>query len=531
MSKEFSHIFLGRSFTQGSIIVDAKNEEMFVWKSVGNESIISAVKKSEISSIDWLYTPRGYELRLWKADDDFVSYLGFKEADYEQLESQIVQVQVESDIPFNKVETCMKGVNWGKPVIKGSHMMMYFEDKELFSISLADDIKNCQKIPKNSELLLEFRDDEHTDKNSIQLTEIRFVCPETSEPAEDQDEEEQEEKNLAIKDMTADALHEKISQKADLSKDLGTPVASFSQMPVLIPRGKYNVDLFKSHLRLYGRTYVHKITYKQISTLFLLPKPGDQHMYLVISLDTPFRQGQKSHFHIVFQIEKHKTLDEPLSIKLEKNEMGDLTPKMNGKIYEVFAKVLRSLTKKKLIGSGKYVTHGNDKALKCSLKANEGQLFFLEKSVFFLHKPVIYIRHDEIKLIKFLRASSGNRFFDLSIILKNGKSHTFLNIDQNESELLSEFLKSKDLKTEKDIRDDKIKMDQIMGDDDEEDDEDFVGKSDEEDEDASDEDEDDLESETAALLKEAGLDAKDDGTTRKRKKSSGDSEKPSKKTK
>lgn len=528
---------------QGTLSVDAKSEEMFVWKPVGNESIISSgsstVRKSEIASIDWLYTTKGYEVRIWKSEDDFVELLGFKETDFEILEGQITQLQLEKDIHFGKVDVCLKGVNWGRPTIKGSHMMMHFEDKEIFSISLADDIKNCQKNPKNSELILEFRDDDNADKNAIQLTEIRFVCP------------DEVEENVA--DITAEHLHKEISEKADLSKDLGNAVATFQQMPVVIPRGKYNVDLYKTYLRLYGRTYAHKINYKQISTLFLLPKPGQQHWYLVISLDVPFRQGQKSHFHIVFQIEKNIVIkpDDPLVIRLEKKEIEEtyaehkITSKMSGKTYEVFAKVLRALTGKKLIGAGKYNSFNNEKAVKCSLKANEGFLFFLEKSVFFLHKPVVYMRHDEIKSFKFQRADStgsGSRYFDLVVMLRNGKNHTFSNIDKNEYASLAQFLPSKGLTVENIIPRETATMSEILGagGDDEEDDEDFVAeKSEEEDESASEGDDDEdfdkfvegdegLEDETEALLKDA---EQGETSDKKRKKASSSSEESSKKVK
>ena len=37
--------------------------------------------------------------------------------------------------------------------------------------------------------------------------------------------------------------------------------------------------------------------------------------------------------------------------------------------------------------------------IKCSYKANDGVLYFLEKSILFVHKPVIDIEHESIKEI------------------------------------------------------------------------------------------------------------------------------------
>ncbi|KAG2381517.1 hypothetical protein C9374_006506 [Naegleria lovaniensis] len=544
-SKEFNSILLGRTAgPQGTLTVDAKKDETFIWKPIGNEAIISSgssvVKKNEIEKFEWLYTTKGFCLRIWKDNEDMVEYIGFKEADYDALESQITQLQLENDKPFNKVDACVTGVNWGKPAIKGNNMTMYFDNKEIFSISLADDVKNCQNIPKNSELVLEFRDDDPADKNSIQLTEIRLVCPEDTDEdgaAEDGTKEKSTEKKQ--NPYSAETLHEEIAKRTAFSNDTANAIASFSQTPVVIPRGKYNVDLYKNNLRLYGRTYAHKIFYKQISTLFLLPKPDEKHMYLVLSLDVPVRQGQKSHFHIVFQFDKEAKIKpaDPLQLNYDPNDYPKdaLSPTMSGKTYEVFAKVLRALTGKKLIGPGKYNSFHGKKGIKCSLKANEGFLFFLEKSVFFLHKPVIYLRHDEIKSIKFQRADttgSGSRFFDLVFVLKNGKNHTFSNIDKNEYDALAEFLPSKGLNVENIISREQPNINEILGgEDDEEDDEDFVdSKSDEEAEEEEDDDEefekfveekDALQSETEALLKDAG--DIDDLSSKKRKKATSSS--------
>ena len=46
---------------------------------------------------------------------------------------------------------------------------------------------------------------------------------------------------------------------------------------------------------------------------------------------------------------------------------------MNGLLYEVVAKVFRSFSEKKIIGTGTYTTHDNEKGLKCTLKTTEGQ--------------------------------------------------------------------------------------------------------------------------------------------------------------
>ncbi|KAL9653654.1 hypothetical protein ABK040_009131 [Willaertia magna] len=523
-AKEFSQIYLGRtSGSLGNLTVDAKNDsgDIFSWRS-NSSSGTSSVNKRDIKSIDWLYTSKGYELRVW-TEDECIEYVGFKESDYDTIEAQITQFQLENDIPFGKVDLCLQGVNWGKPQMKSNQLIMLFNGKESFSISVPDEVKNCQKLPKNSELVLELRGEEENlmGPNEIQLSEIRFICPEG----------EGEENNV----LSVENLHKAITDKADLSRELGNAIAIFSQVPAVTPRGKYNVDLFKNHLRLHGRTYAHNINYKQISTLFLLPKPGGTHMYLVISLDAPIRQGQKPYFHVVFQFEKRTQIkpEDPLNLKLDKKELETqyaeykLTNKMSGKLYEVFAKIIRAFTHKKLIGPGKFSTTTDDKAVKCSLKANEGFLYFLEKSVFFLHKPVIYMRHEEIKSFKPQRAhdiqrSGGSRSFDLVIALKNGKSHTFSNISKEEYDALIKFLQEKGLPVENVVQPREANLQELAGDDDEEDDEDFVAGKDDEEEDDEDFNEFVTEKELSAGEAESLKDSKEgdsqEQTTNKRKK-------------
>ena len=41
--------------------------------------------------------------------------------------------------------------------------------------------------------------------------------------------------------------------------------------------------------------------------------------------------------------------------------------------------------------------------IKCSYKANDGVLYFLEKNILFAHKPVLDIILDSIKEIEFLK--------------------------------------------------------------------------------------------------------------------------------
>jgi len=71
----------------------------------------------------------------------------------------------------------------------------------------------------------------------------------------------------------------------------GEVIAQLSELNLLIPRGKYSLDLYTTFLKLHGRTHDYKIMYKDINKGFLLPKPDGVYMAYVIHLKSPLRQG------------------------------------------------------------------------------------------------------------------------------------------------------------------------------------------------------------------------------------------------
>jgi len=87
------------------------------------------------------------------------------------------------------------------------------------------------------------------------------------------------------------------------------------ELPLLVPRGKYVTDLYKDSMRFHGSTYNYTIKYKNIKYAFLLPKPDDIHMYVVLGLDKPLRQGNTTYSYIVMMFKKD--LEETIKLKLK----------------------------------------------------------------------------------------------------------------------------------------------------------------------------------------------------------------------
>lgn len=79
-------------------------------------------------------------------------------------------------------------------------------------------------------------------------------------------------------------------------------------------------------------------------------------------------------------------------------------------------------------------SHHNQAGVKCSIKANEGHLYCLDKSFMFVPKPATYISFDNIAVIVMSRvggAVSASRTFDITITMKGGSGeHQFSNINR-----------------------------------------------------------------------------------------------------
>lgn len=229
----------------------------------------------------------------------------------------------------------------------------------------------------------------------------------------------------------------------------------FSDTLCLTPRGRYDIDMFPAFLRLRGKTTDYKISYTSIIKLFLLPKPDDVHVLFVIGLDPPLRQGQTRYPFLVFQFVREEEIDVSLNLDDEtiatKYE-GKLEKKYESRTYEVVSTLFKTLTGRRVtIPSEIFKSYHNQSAIKCSMKANEGVLYPLDKSFLFIPKPPTFIPHSEIGSVTFSRvggnAASASRTFDLKFNMKSGVDYSFSSINREEYTNLNEFLQNKKIKT------------------------------------------------------------------------------------
>lgn len=81
---------------------------------------------------------------------------------------------------------------------------------------------------------------------------------------------------------TADIFNNYIMERANISQTAGDVIVSFNDLPFIVPRGKYSCDLSASSLRLHGSTFNHIVQYKNINKAFLLPKPDDVPLVIIL---------------------------------------------------------------------------------------------------------------------------------------------------------------------------------------------------------------------------------------------------------
>lgn len=311
-----------------------------------------------------------------------------------------------------------------------------------FDIPIAD-ISNTSVTGKN-EVMVELAQPEHVDKRTDSIVEIRFHSAARGEASTEDGDVVDEDK--LMRDDSEPAV-EKIGPLQQLVEQIKTAsplmalssdvLVSLSDLPCLVPRGRFELDMTDRQMRLHGKTYDHKISFSSIVKLFLLPRPDDMHVLFVVALDPPIRQGQTRYPFLVFSFLKDDEAeftvkdtidDEALRTRYE----GKLQRHHHGATFEVISILFRTLAGQKIIVPGSFKSATGSAMIKCSLKANEGHLYVLERSFFFLPKPTLLMHHQEITTVEFQRVGSGignPRTFDLKFFIA-GTEHTFSNINK-----------------------------------------------------------------------------------------------------
>ncbi|KAH0556458.1 FACT complex subunit [Trichoglossum hirsutum] len=470
------------------------------WKPAGGGDTFT-LDATNIASAQWSRASRGFELKVFSRTSGIHQLDGFLQEDFERL-SKIFKHSYSVNLEHR--EHALRGWNWGKGDFTKSELAFTVQNKPAFEIPYSE-ISNTNLAGKN-EVAVEFSlpaNGEDTGTNGHlggargrgkkagagrdQLVEMRFYIPGTAKKGTDPDggDSSDEEKDDQEEQNAATLFYDTLMEKAEigLNHTLSTLDSLQAAPPPihllkLLHRGRYDIDMYENSFRLRGKTYDYKIQYDHIKKFMLLPKPDDLHTLITIGLEPPLRQGQTRYPFLVMQFKRDEEVEVDLNMTeelLKGKYSGKLQAHYESPLHAVVAQIFRGLTGKKVVTPSKDFVRGKrgqaytravpDKSshhqqsgVKCSIKANEGHLYCLDKSFIFVPKPATYIAFDNISSITMSRvggALAASRTFDITITLKGGGGeHQFSNINREEQQPLEDFFKRKGLRTKNEMVDD-----------------------------------------------------------------------------
>jgi len=304
----------------------------------------------------------------------------------------------------------------------------------------------------NNKIKIIFRED--------MLCEMRLYIPNKNL---DSGDGEQEDDKKSVSEMSEKSSANEIKHSAEVLKEeimkfanvggLGEAIAHVSEVPMITPRGKFDLYFMRNVLKVHGPSHDYKISYKNMAKAFLLPRPDGVHFNFVVALNEPLKQGNTFYPFLVFQfkLKSEKTVELNLPEDEEERKSilkSDIDPNLKGELFDVVAKLFKSLIGIPVVIPGNFRSSRTAVCLKCSLKASEGFLYPLERGIIFTHKPVVYISLEDIRHVEFSRISESSaqqRTFDLTIVKKN-EQVSFSGFEKNELEPLTNYFANKKIR-------------------------------------------------------------------------------------
>ncbi|KAJ1984500.1 FACT complex subunit [Dimargaris cristalligena] len=453
------------------------------WKNSKTGQVIT-IAANDIKRVQWMRVARQYRLKFILKNGAWQKLDNFPREDFDSVKHVIRSLY---RITLETRELSLKGGNWGKTEFQGNYLTFNAGTKTIFEVPLGD-VANTNLAGK-SEVSLEFLPPDRLNQADAgrakgtrvdELVEMRFYIPGTTtstkaarmetsgtegdlpvEADKDSNASDEEEEDAEETQNAANVFYDMVKNKADLGQVTGESIALFQEILCLTPRGRYDIDMFPSFLRLRGKTYDYKISYESVIKLFLLSKPDDLHMVFVLGLDPPIRQGQTRYPFLVFQFIKDEEMDIELNLDeatLKEKYAGKLQKSYSDPTYQVVSSVFRGLTGRNVAVTGGFNSLHQTAALKCSLKANEGYIYPLQKCFLFIPKPPTFIPHSEIGSVHFSRvgaatAAGPSRTFDMKFNMLSGTDYQFSSIPKEEYNVLEQYLREKKIKMKNELPD------------------------------------------------------------------------------
>ncbi|EEP77006.1 conserved hypothetical protein [Uncinocarpus reesii 1704] len=471
-TESFENIYLDLSKQPGKCKLA---ESGLGWKPSGGGDTFT-LDKSNVGAAQWSRAAKGYELKILPRTGGVIQLDGFQQEDFERSSKAF---KLWYGVNLENREHALRGWNWGKADFGKAELSFNVQNRPAFEIPYSE-ISNTNLAGRN-EVAVEFslpadgtpngpNGQPGSNKNrgkkagagKDELVEMRFYIPGTAVKKDQADADEKSVDGEEIEEQNAANLfYETLMDKAEIGEVAGDTFATFPDILHLTPRGRFDIDMYENSLRLRGKTYDYKIQYQSIKKFFLLPKNDDTHTLITVGLDPPLRQGQTRYPFLVMQLklDDEYNLDLNMTDELLQTRYKDkLQAHYEEPIHLVMTKVFRGLSGKKIImPSNDFTSNHNHNGIKCSIKANEGLLYCLDKSFMFVPKPATYVQIDNISVITMSRvggAVSASRTFDITMSLKGGGEHQFSNINREEQKPLEAFFKAKNIRFKNEMAED-----------------------------------------------------------------------------
>lgn len=479
VNTDFDKIYLNQSKLNGRMRIA---DSGLGWKAVssgsdGNSTTPFLLPSEQILAAQWSRGSRGYELRVQTKNLGVVMLDGFDAEDFSKMKQEL---QRNFHLTLEHKEHSLRGWNWGITDLARNELVFNINNKPSFEIPYSE-ISNSNLTGKN-EVAVELNAGAD-DKVGDELVEMRFYIPgtienETKTIVKTDDGEEKEEENTEEVNAAA-VFYEQLKDKADIGQVAGEAIVSFADVLFLTPRGRYDIDMYPTSLRLRGKTYDYKIQYKQIERIFSLPKPDDVHHLVVLQIDPPLRQGQTKYPFLVLQFSREEETELELNLAddiYEQKYKDRLKKTYDSLTHLVVSHCLKGLTERRLIVPSSFQSRFLQTGVSCSLKASEGYLYPLDRCFLFVTKPTVYIPYSEVSSVTMSRTSTGvsaSRTFDLEVNLRGtNQSHIFANIDKEEQETIERYCQEKGLRIKNEEKLAKAMLAKAMTEQDDDDDDD-----------------------------------------------------------
>ena len=504
------------------------------WKPL-DEGATVTIPAEQMTAFAWLRVARQFQLKIrlkgtsdQEEGEHVATFENFQRDDHAKLEQVLRECY---DKPLETIEVSTRGWNWGAADVDEHDIRFFVKNKLAFSLPLAN-IANSN-IAGRTEVSMEFINpkDKQPEKNTgaassadalpfqgskknrpDQLVEMRLYIPgqverDEAEDEEDEkdvkeedqelEEEEEGEEEDGEEESAALAFHNTIKAKADIGQVAGDGILVLKEVLVLTPRGRYDIDMFPSFLRLRGKTYDYKILYSSITQLFLLPKPDEVHVLFIVALDPPIRQGQTRYPFLVLQFPREEEMDAELNLDEETIQTkyeGKLKKRYEEPTFRIVTNLFRVFSQQKVHVPTGFTNSTGQECVRCNVKANDGVLYPLNRGLIWVSKQPVLISYNDVHQFVFSRvggAVASAKTFDMRVELSHGVDHTFQSISREELDNLNHFFAERKLRVKNELTEEamgiKASVDELLGDDD---DEDESGKRRRDDDDDDDEEED-----------------------------------------